>query len=163
MAKTVSVYRLELTDFSYPDFSLEIECGSGTYIRSIGRDLGEMLKCGAVMKELERTQIGQFSVSESVSIESLTSSSLDEFMIPAVHAVANLPRYRCRTEDLQLLGNGRPLEIDRDRFQYPDDAATLADGSRVAILGVDEDLAAIGQLDQNETVIAPKQVFLRPN
>ena len=47
LAKRVTVYAIDLLDFSWPVVSLRIRCGSGTYIRSIARDLGEKLGCGA--------------------------------------------------------------------------------------------------------------------
>ncbi len=59
--REVEVFRLELLSFAYPELEVEIECGSGTYVRSIGRDLGALLGTGAGMSQLVRTRVGQES------------------------------------------------------------------------------------------------------
>ena len=94
--RPVEIFSIVITDFSFPEVTLEIECGSGTYIRSIGRDLGEQLGCGAVMSELVRTRIGPFSLDESTGLDDLTSESLPTQLIPPAAAVGELPRYECR-------------------------------------------------------------------
>ncbi|MCH7943571.1 MAG: tRNA pseudouridine(55) synthase, partial [Proteobacteria bacterium] len=60
------MYSIRLVAFDFPAVTLDICCGSGTYIRSIARDLGETLGCGAVMSELVRTRVGPFSIESSV-------------------------------------------------------------------------------------------------
>ena len=74
--KTVEVYRIELLSYEWPELALEIECGSGTYIRSIGRDLGQKLGCGAVMTELVRTRIGPFDLADAVSLDDLDQKTV---------------------------------------------------------------------------------------
>ena len=61
-AKTIEVHRIDIVRFEPPELTLDIECGSGTYIRSIGRDLGELFGCGAVMSALCRTRVGPFEL-----------------------------------------------------------------------------------------------------
>jgi tRNA pseudouridine55 synthase len=48
---------------------MRIECGKGTYIRSLARDIGEELKCGAYLTELRRTKIGDFKVEDAITVE----------------------------------------------------------------------------------------------
>ncbi len=67
-SRPVIVQAIRLTRFNFPDFELEIECGTGTYIRSIGRDLGLALGSGAVMTSLQRTAIGPFNVKSAMTI-----------------------------------------------------------------------------------------------
>ena len=50
---------------------LRIDCGRGTYIRAIARDLGEMLKTGGYLTELRRTRIGAFDIADAVTLERL--------------------------------------------------------------------------------------------
>lgn len=63
-------------------FSFEIECGGGTYIRSIARDMGERLGTFGAMSALERTKSGIFSIENSVRVESLTENNIREYIIP---------------------------------------------------------------------------------
>jgi tRNA pseudouridine55 synthase len=69
--REVEVYRLELTEFSLPLMTLEVDCGRGFYVRSLAHDLGESLGCGGHLEALRRTAVGPFRVEESVDIEVL--------------------------------------------------------------------------------------------
>lgn len=62
--REVEVYQIELIDHNLPYFTLNVECGGGTYIRSLIRDIGYQLNSVATMTSLERTQQGQFTVAD---------------------------------------------------------------------------------------------------
>lgn len=64
-----------LLSYSYPYIELKVSCSSGTYIRSIAHDLGEMLKCGAFLEDLTRTSIGSFNLSEAQNLKEITDPS----------------------------------------------------------------------------------------
>jgi tRNA pseudouridine55 synthase len=74
--RRVRVYGVELLDYAWPDLRLRIDCGRGTYIRAIARDLGERLDVGGYLTELRRTRVGTFDVKESVMLEGLTPEAL---------------------------------------------------------------------------------------
>jgi tRNA pseudouridine55 synthase len=69
--RAVTVYSIELTNYAWPRAELVIECGKGTYIRSIARDLGEMLGVGGMIEELRRTKVGPFAVEQGVGVETM--------------------------------------------------------------------------------------------
>lgn len=62
-----------LIAYDYPNLTLEITCSKGTYIRSIGHDLGRLLGCGAHLSALRRTRSGQFSIEQSLDGNKLRS------------------------------------------------------------------------------------------
>jgi tRNA pseudouridine55 synthase len=68
-AKSVHIYRLEIVEYSWPTLRLEIECGRGTYIRAIARDIGAALGCGACCETLTRTAVGPFRVEAAVNLD----------------------------------------------------------------------------------------------
>lgn len=105
-AKAVEVHRLEVVRFKPPELTLDIECGSGTYIRSLGRDLGERLGCGAVMSDLVRTRIGQFEQSQAISISALTAESVVSELLPCAVATTHLPAYVCDESEMKSLSHG---------------------------------------------------------
>jgi tRNA pseudouridine55 synthase len=72
-ARPVNVYGIELLDYAWPLLKLRIDCGRGTYIRSIGRDLGEVLGVGGYLRQLRRTRVGDFRVEDAVSLDRLTA------------------------------------------------------------------------------------------
>lgn len=69
--RQVRVDAIELLDFDGERARLHIDCGSGTYIRSIARDLGAALGCGAHLSGLRRTRVGQYRVQDAVPLDAL--------------------------------------------------------------------------------------------
>lgn len=67
--RTVRVDAIRLLGFEWPHLDLEIDCGKGTYIRSIARDIGEKLTCGGLVQTLRRTRIGEFTVERGFGID----------------------------------------------------------------------------------------------
>ena len=150
-ARTVEVYRIELLELTGRELRLEIECGSGTYIRSIGRDLGELLGCGAVMSDLVRTRIGPFRIEDAVQLDALSTESQPEKLLPATMAVSHLPRYQCSASELESIRRGRPIRAG--------DIAG-AQAAMVAIAAPDGSLAALAEYDASGWSLAPRQVFV---
>lgn len=70
-SRTVKIHRLEILDWKHPVFTVEVECGKGTYIRSLAHDLGQTLGCGAHLKSLVRTRCGMFDIKDAVGMEQL--------------------------------------------------------------------------------------------
>ena len=154
-ARTVTVHRIELLEFDFPEFELEIECGSGTYIRSIGRDIGERLTCGAVMTALTRTKIGPYRIEDAITPEELGHESLARHLRRAAEAVADLPSYRCDDEELNEIAFGRKFSV-----QHRSETASFADGAQVALLDPSGELAALALYRSQDNSLGPKQVFL---
>lgn len=73
-ARTVTIYELLLLDYTYPDIKIRAHVSSGTYIRTLAEDIGKKLGTGAYCAELRRTQVGDWSVNNAVSIDSLCST-----------------------------------------------------------------------------------------
>ena len=90
-ARPVSIYRIAVRSYEYPQMVLEVDCGSGTYIRSLGRDLAESLRTAAVMSALVRTAIGKFDVKESLDPGKLTKENICSHILPMIHAFDYLP------------------------------------------------------------------------
>ncbi len=145
--REVYVASIELTAWDFPRFTLEITCGSGTYIRSIGRDLGARLGCGAVMTALVRTRIGEFRLEEAVALDDLTSETLAARLLPATRAVAQLPSLVCKVVERDLLVNGRGIRRRPDS----DGLWTILDG--------DGELVCLAEWDDAKQLLMPHHVF----
>lgn len=68
-AKPLVISELEVIDFNLPKVTLRVGCSKGTYIRALARDIGEALGCGAHLTDLRRTRIGDYDISECMTIE----------------------------------------------------------------------------------------------
>jgi len=75
--RQVDVYRIELLDYTWPLLRLRIDCGRGTYIRAIARDLGEALDVGGHLAELRRTGVGKFRIQDAIRPETLETDGIE--------------------------------------------------------------------------------------
>jgi tRNA pseudouridine55 synthase len=73
-AQKVKIFSLELISFNMPYVKIRINCSKGTYVRSLARDIGQALECGAYLSELRRTCIGQYDVKNALSISEFEKS-----------------------------------------------------------------------------------------
>jgi tRNA pseudouridine55 synthase len=137
-AKTVEIHRLEIVRYDYPELQLAVECGSGTYIRSLGRDLAESLGTSAVMSALDRTAIGCFSTTTALRHEQLIDEWQLHLQSPAL-LVAGLSSLTVTPAELRELQHGRPIQADPQRYSKQTSpteeiAALDASGNLVALL-----------------------------
>ena len=68
-AKKIVIHKITLEQFELPFIQIRVNCGKGTYIRALARDIGEELNCGAYLTALERTKIGSFNISDAFTVE----------------------------------------------------------------------------------------------
>lgn len=156
-AKQVTVHSIELLNYQWPVARLRIRCGSGTYIRSIARDLGQQLGCGGLMSALERTAIGEFDVAHAVSAQDLTAETLPEHITDAIQIVSHLPHYRCSDEDLTLLKAGRILTVAPQ--QLSSEAPATDDPTVALVCSEGKRLLAMAELIDAGARIQPRAVF----
>lgn len=72
--RTVTIHWIELISYSYPELKIRTHVGSGTYIRSLGEDIGKVLKAGAYCSQLRRTRVGKWGVAETVGSTTTTAT-----------------------------------------------------------------------------------------
>jgi tRNA pseudouridine55 synthase len=110
-ARPVTIHRLDLFSWSPPRLTLLVVCSKGTYIRSLARDLGEALGCGAHLTRLIRLWVGSFGLEEAVSLEEIGAAAsagrLDSVLLPADDALAALPAVLVPERRAIDLGHGR--------------------------------------------------------
>jgi tRNA pseudouridine55 synthase len=139
-ARTVTIYRIGVLRYEYPELDLDIECGSGTYIRALGRDLGAVLGTVAVMSALERTAIGRFHIEQSISFDRLSPEMLQQELQPAISAVSELPSLVLSDSEIVEIRHGRPIpirhvsEVHQPPANYPEWAAANIRGELVSLL-----------------------------
>jgi tRNA pseudouridine55 synthase len=80
--RSVRIDAIEILSWQWPFLRMRIDCGRGTYIRAIARDLGETLKCGGYLTELRRTRIGGFDIRRAVTLEQLNQQGVAPYLQP---------------------------------------------------------------------------------
>lgn len=69
--KTITIHSIRLVSFHWPEVTFEVSVSSGTYIRALARDLGEVLGTGAYLTGLRRTRIGEFGIEQASTLDAL--------------------------------------------------------------------------------------------
>ncbi len=72
-SRTVTIDSIDLLKYSYPMLQIKIQCGKGTYIRSLARDIGKKLNTGGYLTDLIRTQVGTYKLDTAIDIASIDS------------------------------------------------------------------------------------------
>ena len=151
--RPVCVKRLICTRFQFPDAELNIECSSGTYVRSLVRYLGDELGCGAVMTRLVRSRIGVFRLEDALNPNELTRASMLAAIRPAGDAVLELPTVRIPAERLEHVRRGRAIEAPVFDQQLPaGEECTLVDSSGQVL--------AVGKVDETGRTVHPHIVLI---
>jgi tRNA pseudouridine55 synthase len=90
-ARPVTVHSIAVRKYEWPHLDLAVECGKGTYIRSIARDVGDALGVGGLVQTLRRTHVGPFTADSGLSLDA-TAEQVRAKLRPMGEAVAELPR-----------------------------------------------------------------------
>ncbi|MEK7591512.1 MAG: tRNA pseudouridine(55) synthase TruB [Patescibacteria group bacterium] len=104
--RDVFVQACTIRSYHFPDLALRITCGSGTYIRSLAHDLGQVLRFGAYLSGLQRTKVGEWSAEHARAPENVLWTNV----IPLKEALSSFPRIDLTSEEFEALRHGRDLE-----------------------------------------------------
>ena len=152
-ARPVEIDSLRLVSRSGEDAVLDVVCGSGTYIRSLIRDLGDRLGCGAVMSSLRRTFIGPFRAEDAMSPDALTPETLAECLQPLRTVLTNEPRYVATESECGTLLQGRSIAVTEE--------VAVESKPRIAVLDPTGELFAFAAWEPEGRRLQPQQVFIR--
>jgi len=132
--RPVEIHELRVTGYDYPELKINLRCGSGTYVRSLGRDLAEALGTAAVMSALTRTAIGDFHSAEGLDADCLTEETIASHLQPASSVVGHLPRVTLSPDQLVEIRHGRRIATTSNFDSAPEIAGLDEAGNLVAIL-----------------------------
>jgi len=152
--RAVIVHRLDLVAVEGSDRALfECECGKGTYVRALARDIGRDLGCFGHVSQLRRTGVGPFNEDDLIALDELVGmegdlDALDAELLPAGLALEELPEVQVTQPQASRLRAGNSILLRGA------DALTFADEA-YATMG--EELVAIGNVDKG--AFNPRRVF----
>jgi tRNA pseudouridine55 synthase len=151
--RLVRIDRLVAHRYDWPLLELEIDCGSGTYIRSIARDVGEALGCGGYVETLIRTRIGPFTIAEAVDPRTLSTDSIERNIRSPLDAITDLPRVTLDRGQVEAVVQGRRLPIQ-------DLSGQLIPEGQVALLDPAGNLVALAEHNSSEGWLQPRKVLI---
>jgi len=132
--RPVTIHGARVTDAPDADHVvIEMECGKGTYVRALVRDLAERLGACGHVSDLRRTRVGPFTEREAIELETLEDlghkARLSEALLPVETALDDIPALAVTDEDAFRLKQGRPIVLVPRQVEAL--KAGLAPGSRV--------------------------------
>ena len=159
-ARPISIYSLELLEFTDDAVSLEVHCSKGTYIRSLVDDLGELLGCGAHVIQLRRTQVAKYPNDKMLSLEKLNEildecreqgipprEKLDYYLLPMDSAVSNLPEVNMSSILAAYVTQGQAVMVPH----------ALTEGFVRMTVGPEAEFIGVGEIDEDGKV-APRRL-----
>jgi tRNA pseudouridine55 synthase len=156
-ARTIRIDSIKLIEFiadgESPKARLAVECGKGTYIRTLCADIGAELAVGGYMESLTRTSVGEFKLGDqySVTLEALAESGVDARLCSPSKAIGKMPTRCVPPSEIEDLFNGKNLPVN-DGNNEP--------GSLIKLVHDESgDLLAIGKVDETGALIHPEKVF----
>jgi len=114
--RMIQVHHLEVLEWATPEVVVDVHCSSGTYIRSLANDLGEVLGCGAYLVGLRRTKNGRFSLRDSVPLrklkEAFEAGDWYKYLIPAAESLADWYSVELDPDEVETLRHGQRVKAD---------------------------------------------------
>lgn len=157
-ARTVEIHELRIAEQTDADHTVfDAECGKGTYVRAIARDLGRALGCFGHVCELRRTRAGSFDEAAAISldeVERLAQSSPDALtaaLLPVASSLSMMPSVSVGQDDAQRILTGQPVLL-RGR-----DAPVMGGTVTVSTGGA---LIALAEVEQGS--LKPRRIFHLP-
>ncbi len=136
-ARTVRVDGIRLLGYEWPFADVEIDCGKGTYIRSIARDLGERLRCGGLVETLRRTRVGPFMAEQGIGLD-VSSEKGRARLLPMAAATVGMSRCPLDAEEVIRFRRGQVIRT----------AGCESSSEPVAALGPGGELIGVGSAEQ---------------
>lgn len=154
--RPVTIFEINDLRIDLPDIHMTVVCSKGTYIRSLGRDIGEKLGCGACMTALERTAASGFYKSGSHTLEEIEElmreDRIMEAVIPPDQIFLDFPERTVKKQYAKILYNGNPLK--KDCFTLP-----VSTEQRLKIYDEDGHFIGIYDWKDQKSMYFPDKIF----
>jgi len=137
-SRKVKIDAFDVLNFDWPFVDFRVKCGSGTYIRSLVHDLGQLLGCGAYVEELRRTVVGNFSVMDSAKTNAV-DKKVDQYLLSLEKMLSDFSRLELTDADFEGLKDGKVL-MGKKLEQAPPVMAYF----KGKLVGVVEDFNGVG-------------------
>ncbi len=153
--RKINVYHLEVLEWAPPEVVVDVHCSSGTYVRSLANDLGEVLGTGAYLVGLRRTKSGRFSLRDATPLrklqESFRAGNWYQYLIPAAEALGDWPAVELDPDQVEAVKHGHRIPAN------PADRPGINNLVRgVSMAG---ELVSLMELDSTTSEWQPKKVF----
>ena len=158
-AREVEIYSLKLLDVDLPHFWVDVESSKGTYIRTLGVDIGRELGCGAHLSYLIRTRTGDFDLENSVTLaeieQAVNEDRVSDILLPVDWAVRSFPKIIAKGRGIKKAKHGNKLQSN----DYQKLSDQIQEGDLLRVYAEDKFISISKLDDLEEGIIKPVKVF----
>ena len=145
----VEVFRFDLTGVRGPSVAFEVDCSSGTYIRTLAHDLGRLTGDGAHLEEITRIFSGEFTLDRAVTLEALQSAAdegrLAQVVIPPAELLPEMSRTVVNSAMERRMRNGGRIEVTDSQIERGGDAPNVEGPLRLRVINQAGELVGIAE------------------
>lgn len=170
-ARKVLIHELIIKKIDLEAFevTMEVTCSKGTYIRTLCHDIGEKLGCGACMKELKRTRVERFQLSDSLTLaeveEKMKEGTVESYFLPVDTLFSQYPKLVIKEESCRFIYNGNCFlkkNIDLNNSEQKNEIINQTEGVAQLFRVYDYKNVFVGlyQFDRKKNQYKPYKMFL---
>ena len=156
-SRRVSIYGCDVIEWmDEKRFRIRVSCSKGTYIRTLCTDIGKALGCGAHMGYLLRTQVGVFSLEQSITLEELEAhkDEITPYIQTLEDIFSHFPKTQIKESGKKYLDNGNALEL-----KHLEKWAGLADGEMIRIYSEEGSFRALYKWNEKRQLLEVEKMF----
>ena len=155
--RKVTVKSIQILEMKLLYVTMEVTCSKGTYIRTLCHDIGEVLGTGACLEDLKRTEVGLFTIEESLTIDEIRRAAdqgkLEQLLFPVDGVFPDRRKYVIGEEDRKFLENGNPLTFRGEKEEY-------SDGEELRVYDPDGSFTALYRYDKSSGRLQVVKMFV---
>ena len=146
-SRNIEIFSIDLISKNKNKFTFSVDCGKGTYIRSLVNDIARELNTVAVLSDLERISSADHNIKESHEIETINSDNLSNKLISMGDALRSLDEIQCAPEIIDRIINGQRVFLEEAKLKS------------IYLRLFDENKDFIGILKNNGGLVSPKRLL----
>jgi len=159
-ARAITIHTLNILDYQSPFLRLHVSCSKGTYIRTLGEDIGRALGCGAHLSELRRIAVANLQVSEAITYAALSEDAeinRQQHLKPVDALITSCPKIILNEQLATRFMHGQRLALGKEGVALP------VDQGRVRVYGAGAQLLGTGQIKEFAVLAPERLVNLSPS
>lgn len=163
-ARSVEIYSITDIEINMPYVSFDVHCSKGTYIRSLCRDIGDKLGCGAALSALTRSEVHGFKLTDSLKLAEIEclrdTGELEKHILPVDALLTEYASFRIKDEYKKYLLNGNKLYAGQlEKIQSAAGGCSTSEDGIIRVYS-NEEFLALYQYEKSDNMYKPYKMFL---
>lgn len=152
--RKVVIYDIAVKKIDLPLVTLEVSCSKGTYIRTLGEDIGERLGCGAHLQSLRRTKVGELSLKEAMTLPKIEEMLFKDYLKPVDYLLSSFPSLDLNEDLAKRFCHGQRLSLAKEGIS--------CEKGRVRVYDANQKLLGTAIM-REDGILAPERLIALPN